>query len=272
MGLFSGIGKAIKKIGGAALGAVTGGNLGSIFSSALGYLGQERANDQNMDIASMNNETAIELANSRYQRQVKDLAAAGLNPMLGYLKLDGGQLPNLQQARVENSAASAAQAAMTNAQIRAANAQAQQAESQSDLNSAQATKVRTETGISQIQLDSETASKMYRMDADYLAHVARGSKASLERFSNSLDYNTLQELQGMAKRYGFSTMDVALRDVDYRQRVLDLFQQKLRTNELQSYSDMYGSSYGKNIAPYLNSAKDLGQLGIRLPSLNYLKK
>lgn len=265
MGLFSGISKAIKGV----TGALSGGGL---VSSALGFLGQERANDMNMDIAAMNNQTAIDLANTRYQRQVKDLAAAGLNPMLGYLKLDGGSVPNLQQAKVENSAASAAQAAMTNAQIRAANAQAEQAESQAALNTASAQKVQAETGSLQIKLDSETASKMARMDADYLENVARGSKASLERFSNSLDYNTLQELQAMAKRYGFSTMDVALRDVDYRQRVLDLFQQKLRTNELQSYSDMYGSSYGKNIAPYINSAKDFGNLGVRLPSLNYLKK
>lgn len=269
MGLFSGISKAVKGITGALGGASSAAGL---LGAGLGFLGQERANDMNMDIANMNNETMIELANTRYQRQVKDLAAAGLNPMLGYLKLDGGSIPSLQQSKVENSAAAASQAAMTQAQIRAANAQAQQAESQAALNSAQATKVQVDTGISQIQLDSDTASKMARMDADYLAHVARGGKASLERFQQSLDYNTLQELQAMAKHYGYTTIDSAMKANEFRSSVVDLFQKKLKTNELQSYSDMYASDYGKNVAPYLNSARDAGALGVGAAAGALLRK
>lgn len=76
------------------------GAIGSIGSSLIGgglsFLGQSSANSANMDLARMNFQAASEnrdwqerMDNTKYQRGVKDLEAAGLNPMLAYHGMTG---------------------------------------------------------------------------------------------------------------------------------------------------------------------------------------
>lgn len=277
MSLFGSIGKAI----GSVVNAASGGGFGSILGAGLNFLGGMQANDTNQNIASMNNATAIELANSQYQRRVNDLKAAGLNPMIAYMPgsaggSGGAAVPPLQQAKVENVAPAATQAALSAAQMGLLNAQTKTADSQAELNSATAAKTMSEkadidnrAGLSGIQLESETLSKMKRIDVDYLELVARGSKAAAEKLRSSLDQNTQLELQEIATRRGFSTMEAALADLNFSKTALDVIHQKLRTNELQSQSDMWGSAYGKRIAPYVHSAS---QITNALPNLNFIKR
>lgn len=185
MGLFSGVTKAIGKV----VGGLSGSDGVSLIGSALGFLGQERANDMNMDIASMNNETAIDLANTRYQRQVKDLAAAGLNPMLGYLKLDGGQVPQLQQARVENSGAAAVQGA----QLALLGSQAKQAEANANLSNAQALEVeaRTPTHALGMDLTREQINKIRYETANVLSNTHL-TNAQTEKVNQEISNLVLQ--------------------------------------------------------------------------------
>ena len=110
------VGKAV----GSVLGAVTsgsGGLPGTIISAGLGYLGQERANRTNEDIAAANNATSIDLYGRKYQLAVKDLSAAGLNPIMAYGSTPSNP-PPLQQSRVENSAESAMRASVAGAQTK----------------------------------------------------------------------------------------------------------------------------------------------------------
>lgn len=59
-----------------------------IVSGAVGALGQliggQQANQKNWDISQANNEWSAQQFATRYQTTVKDLEAAGLNPMLAY--------------------------------------------------------------------------------------------------------------------------------------------------------------------------------------------
>jgi hypothetical protein len=124
---------------------------GPVVGGLLGLAGQKSANSANAALADKANETSIELANSAHQREVKDLMAAGLNPMLSY-HTSGSATPQLHVAKMENTADSASRSAsaasnigVNSMQKALMQSQIDTQQSQADLNSASAAKVRAET-------------------------------------------------------------------------------------------------------------------------------
>lgn len=98
MGLFSSIGKIAKGV----LGFATGGIGSTLLSGGLDLVGSVLQNNSAKGIAAQNNMTQIELANTAHQRQVKDLEAAGLNPILSGTGGLGAASPQMQAAPVQN--------------------------------------------------------------------------------------------------------------------------------------------------------------------------
>lgn len=134
-------------LGGMALGPIAatssllgmGGGRSSAASAALlgpmawGTFGSLFSNYMNIELAREQMSWQEEMANTAHQREVRDLVAAGLNPLLSVNA--GAVTPNYQRAEVENPVdsvfrglSSAVQAARVDSEVRLLETQADQAE------------------------------------------------------------------------------------------------------------------------------------------------
>lgn len=105
---------------------------GNVYTNKANLKAQQQQNQQNLAIAAMNNATQIDMANSAHQREVQDLRAAGLNPLLS-AQGNGASVPQLQQAslrapQIDNPVSEATQSATALSRILNANTQADTAQ------------------------------------------------------------------------------------------------------------------------------------------------
>jgi len=92
--------------------------------AAANLVGSYMTNEANKDIAQSNNQWSAEQYAKRYQTQVADLQAAGLNPMLAYNQ-SPGSAPSTQQVVFQNPLAAASQAYLQGASASQAHAEAE---------------------------------------------------------------------------------------------------------------------------------------------------
>jgi hypothetical protein len=266
MGLFSGILKVAKPI----VSAVTGNwasLAGDALSAASGFFGQERANDQNINLSREQMAFQERMSNTAHQREVKDLNDAGLNPMLS-LKNGGASTPAGAQAHVENSAASASRNLSDATSRRLMQAQIENQESATALNSANAAKsavearaVAANAGLS----ENELARREYHKSNDSWSREVQRDIYELTRSGHATTLSEREtevkyDLDKLARKYGFRSIEAAMHNQEYLSAAAHIMSQNYGHSQQSAMSEFYKTEFGKSVAPYLHSAESLGRI------------
>ncbi|WNK12925.1 MAG: DNA pilot protein [Microvirus sp.] len=160
-----------------------GSILSAVAPSIIGGLFGKASNDANVDAQNATNAQSIELANSAHQREVKDLSAAGLNPMLSYFG-KGSSTPNLtapqtkpifSSEEIQGGLSAASQRTLNSANTAKVQADTETIKSQGILNGAMTAKANAEA-----QAATATAKEIEARTPTYAKNIQHTDSQILE--------------------------------------------------------------------------------------------
>nr|DAF45892.1 MAG TPA: minor capsid protein [Microviridae sp. ctkQD1] len=221
---------------------------------ALGFLGGERTNEANAQMAGRQMAFQAEQTGTAYQRAVTDMKAAGLNPMLAYQQ--GGA-----------SSASGSNATMQDAITPAINTGFQSARIRAEIDNIKAQTNKTDT---EARLSSELIPKAV---ADAQISIISAKKIWEDiynlRIKNDIDTNE-RERRNIEREYYHQTEEAkakhTMAESELSQRSLNpeirkrVAEAMLREYEVPAARNRAASDetwYGENIRPYLNDGATL---------------
>jgi hypothetical protein len=238
MGFFDGI-----------VSAVAGPIIGGLF----GKEGQDSANEQNVDLSREQMAFQERMSNTAHQREVKDLIAAGLNPMLS-AKLGGASTPVGSLAHVENSNDAAIRGATSALSGRLVQSQIDVQDTQADINRAMVDKVKMDTRLSMFSA----------LQADTQSNVNQAMTEKIRTEVDKLFVDTDLSRSQVEKVKAEITNIIQSTDLTKANVTAQEIRNILLSNDIPqsvALSDFYKSVFGREVAPYLNSASSVMDLG-----------
>lgn len=279
--MFSGI---LSSLASSAMDAASSGLSSGIAGAVSGLFGGgDDSNKARREMWKWDTNWREYMDSTKHRRNIGDLESAGLNPALAYGGFGGGPgvapgssgPPQVEDEKLQDIA-SAREGSIAKATIDKLRADTAASQSVASLNEANAVKSAAETrltlsnaGQSEIELrKQEVLRDVY--DSFHAAGRevnARQAIAIYNQYRANNDYNSLNFLNDMARDYGHPNFETAVRNVEFRNALQALALQAYSMPKASAEHDFYLTPFGKNIAPYLNSAESMSRTigpGIRL--------
>jgi len=218
-----------------------------IITGLLGYQGQKETNQQNIQLGREQMAFQERMANTSWQRGVKDMEAAGLNPMLAYSQ-GGASAPMGSMPQVQSAVGAGVSSAKQGSETIAAMQQIESNKATIEQIKATTAKIQSETmerNLNTAKLIADT--DVSEQTADRVARDANLSKQRqlTEKYNTeSASYQAAidKELARQGIQEGSFAADTLRRKIENRLK-------ELQIPEAKAFADYYSSPMGR-ASPY----------------------